>query len=139
MAKTLRDVMSGNPVTMHTGTTVLEAARRMRDDDIGDVLVVRDGTVGGIVTDRDIVVRVLAEGLDPQGVSVSQIMSDEVVCLSPDDSIERATEMMRDKAIRRIPIVEDGEPVGIVSIGDLAVAADGERALADISKAPANN
>ena len=139
MAKTLRDVMSTNPVTMHTGTTVLEAARRMRDDDIGDVLVVRDGTVGGIVTDRDIVVRVLAEGLDPQGVSVSQIMSDDVICLSPDDSLERATELMRKKAVRRIPVVEDGTPVGIVSIGDLAVEADGERALADISKAPANN
>ena len=139
MAKTLRDVMSGNPVTMHTGTTVLEAARKMRDDDIGDVLVLRDGTVGGIVTDRDIVVRVLAEGLDPQSVSVSQIMSDDVECLSPDDSLERATELMREKAIRRVPIVENGEPIGIVSIGDLAVEADGERALADISKAPANN
>ena len=139
MAKTLRDVMSSNPVTMHTGTTVLEAARRMRDDDIGDVLVLRDGVVGGIVTDRDIVVRVLAEGLDPQGVSVSQIMSEDVICLSPEDSLERATEVMRDKAVRRIPVVEDGHPVGIVSIGDLAVEADGEKALADISKAPANN
>ena len=139
MAKTLRDVMSSNPVTMHTGTTVLEAARKMRDDDIGDVLVLRDGTVGGIVTDRDIVVRVLAEGLDPQSVSVSQIMSDDVECLSPDDSLERATELMRKKAIRRIPVVEAGQPIGIVSIGDLAVEADGERALADISKAPANN
>jgi len=139
MGRTLRDVMSPRPVTMHTGTTVLEAARKMRDDDIGDVLVMRDGGVAGIVTDRDIVVRVLAEGLEPHSISVSQVMSEDPVCLSPDDSVDRATELMRSKAIRRIPVVEGGEPVGIVSIGDLAIDADGERALADISKAPANN
>ena len=139
MGRTLQDVMSRNPVTMHTGTTVLEAARKMRDDDIGDVIVLRDGEVGGIVTDRDIVVRVLAEGLDPQNVSVSQVMSDGVVCLSPTDTVERAIEVMKDHAIRRIPVVEGGEPVGVVSIGDLAIEAHGEKALADISAAPANN
>ena len=139
MGRTLRDVMSTNPVTLHTGTTVLEAARKMRDDDIGDVIVLRDGEVGGIVTDRDIVVRVLAEGLDPQNVAVSQVMSEGVVCLSPDDSVERATEVMKDHAIRRIPVVENGAPVGVVSLGDLAIEANGERALSDISSAPANN
>jgi len=139
MGRTLRDVMSPNPVTLHTGTTVLEAARKMRDDDIGDVIVLRDGEVGGIVTDRDIVVRVLAEGLDPQTVSVSQVMSEGVVCLEPNDTVERATEVMKDHAIRRVPVVEGGKPVGIVSIGDLAIEANGERALADISAAPANN
>lgn len=140
MGRTLQDVMSKNPVTMHTGTSVMDAARKMRDDDIGDVIVLRDGEVGGIVTDRDIVVRVLAEGLDPQMISIGQICTDDVVCLSPEDDVDRAVLVMKEHAIRRIPVVDGGgAPVGVVSIGDLAVEANGEQALADISAALPNN
>ena len=136
---TVQEVMTTDPVALDASETVGEAARRMKAEDIGDVIVVQDGRICGVVTDRDIVVRVLAEGLDPQTVSVSQVMSEGVVCLEPNDTVERATEVMKDHAIRRVPVVEGGKPVGIVSIGDLAIEANGERALADISAAPANN
>jgi CBS domain-containing protein len=95
--------------------------------------------VSGIVTDRDIVVRSLAEGRDPTTCRVSDVCSPDIVTLTPDDTIKRAVDLMKQKAIRRIPVVEDGRPVGIVSIGDLAIEANGEKALADISAAPANS
>ena len=139
MAKTLRDVMSTNPVTLPGTATVADAAARMRDDDIGDVIVLDGDRVAGIVTDRDIVLRAVAEGREARSTSVRDVCSSEVVTLSPDDDVTRATEIMKQKAIRRIPVVENGTPVGIVSIGDLAIEANGERALADISAAKPNN
>lgn len=137
--KTLRDVMSTNPVTLPASATLLDAAKRMRDDDIGDVIVLDGDRVAGIVTDRDIVVRAMAEGRDPQSCTVRDVCSSDVATLSPDDTIKRAVDLMKQKAIRRIPICEDNEAVGIVSIGDLAIEANGEKALADISAAPSNS
>jgi CBS domain-containing protein len=137
--KTLRDVMSGDPVTLPSSATVLEAAQCMRDRDIGDVIVMDGDRAAGIVTDRDIVVRAAAEGRDLSACLVRDVCSSEVATLSPDDSINRAVDLMKQQAIRRVPIVEDGRPVGIVSIGDLAIEANGEKALADISAAPANS
>ena len=139
MAKTLRDVMSTNPVTCPSDATVIEAARRMRDDDIGDVIVMEGDRVRGILTDRDIVVRAVAEAQSPSTTTLHQICTTDVVTLSPDDDVKRATEIMKQKAVRRIPVVEDGRPVGIVSIGDLAIESNGEKALADISAAKPNN
>ena len=139
MAKTLRDVMSTNPVTLPGTATVADAAARMRDDDIGDVIVLDGDGVAGIVTDRDIVLRGVGRGREARSTSVRDVCSSEVVTLSPDDDVTRATEIMKQKAIRRIPVVENGTPVGIVSIGDLAIEANGERALADISAAKPNN
>jgi len=139
MAKTLRDVMSTNPVTCPSDATVIEAARRMRDDDIGDVIVMEGDRVHGILTDRDIVVRAVAEAQSPSTTMLHQICTSDVVTLSPDDDVKRATELMKQKAVRRIPVVEDGRPIGIVSIGDLAIESDGEKALADISAAKPNN
>lgn len=137
--KTLREVMSTNPVTLPTTATVLEAARRMRDEDIGDVIVMDGDRVCGIVTDRDIVVRAMAEGRDPQSCTVADVCSKDLVTLSPDDTVRRATDLMKQKAIRRIPVCEDGRAVGVVSIGDLAIQSTGERALAGISAAEPNN
>ena len=139
MAKTLREVMSPNPVTVPSSATVLEAATCMRDSDIGDVIVLDGNRVAGIVTDRDIVVRAVAGGLDPASTTVRDICSGDVVTLSPDDEVKRAVEIMRSKAIRRIPVCEGGTAVGVVSIGDLAIEANGEKALADISAAAPNN
>jgi CBS domain-containing protein len=137
--KTLRDVMSAQPVTLSSAATVLEAARCMQERDIGDVVVMDGDRVSGIVTDRDIVIRAVAQGLDPSSCRVSDVCSGDVATLSPDDTIKRAVDLMKQKAIRRIPVVDDGRPVGIVSIGDLAIEANGEKALADISAAPANS
>jgi CBS domain-containing protein len=136
MAQSIREVMTPDPVTLPATATLEEAARCMKDEDIGDVLVVDNGVLRGIVTDRDIVIRGLAEGR--ASARLGDICSSELVALLPDDSVDDAVRLMREHAVRRLPVVEDGKPVGMVSIGDLAVERDRESALADISAAPAN-
>jgi CBS domain-containing protein len=139
MAERIRDVMTTNPETLPESTTVREAAEAMRANDIGDVVVVDDnGQLSGILTDRDIVVRVVAEGRDPGATRIGDIASRDLTAVSPDDPVDRAVQLMRDKAIRRLPAVDKGKPVGIVSIGDLALDRDPGSALADISAAPPN-
>ena len=138
MAQTIRDVMTTEPITISATSTVEEAARAMRDAGVGPVIVMDEEAVRGIVTDRDIAIRAVAEGRDPAGTTVGEICSEELVTLEPTDSVEDAIRLMREKAIRRIPVVESGRAVGIVSIGDLAVQFDPDSALADISVAPPN-
>jgi CBS domain-containing protein len=137
MAQTIREVMQPGPVCVTSRTSLREAAQIMRDQGIGDVLVVDDSTIKGIVTDRDVVVRGLAEGAAPDE-PVGRVCSSELVTIEPDDPVDRAVELMREQAIRRLPVVEKGKPVGIVSIGDLAMERDPDSALADISAAPTN-
>jgi signal-transduction protein with cAMP-binding, CBS, and nucleotidyltransferase domain len=139
MATAVREVMTKSPVTLQAMTPMQEAARRMRDEDIGAVIVMKDGQLCGVVTDRDIAVRGVAEGHVPAGTAIGQICSQELVCVEPDASIAEAVELMRTKAVRRLPVVEGGQPVGIVSIGDLAVDRDSGSALADISAADPNH
>jgi CBS domain-containing protein len=139
MTEYLRDVMTTNPETLPESTTVREAAETMRANDIGDVVIVDDnGAISGILTDRDIVVRVVAEGRDPRVTRIGDIGSRELTAASPDDPVDRAVQLMRERAIRRLPVVDKGKPVGIVSIGDLALDRDPDSALADISAAPPN-
>ena len=138
MAQYVREIMTQNPVTVQMRDTITAAARTMRDANIGDVVVLENGQVRGILTDRDIVVRALAEGRDPAQTAVGDICSRELTTLSPNDAIGNAVAVMRDKAIRRLPVVEEGRPVGIVSLGDLAVERDPESALGGISAAPPN-
>jgi CBS domain-containing protein len=139
MAQTVRELMTQNVVTLPRTAPLRDAARRMKDSDIGDVIVMDDGTMCGVVTDRDIVVRAIAEGMDPDSVQLEEICSHEVVSVSPDDSVDRAVQLMRERAVRRLPVVEGGAPVGIVSIGDLAIELDEHSGLADISAAESNN
>jgi CBS domain-containing protein len=138
MARYLRDIMTQRPVTVQTTDTVTAAARSMRDGNIGDVVVLEADRIQGILTDRDIVVRALAEGRDPTRTTVGEICSRELTTLSPTDAIRDAEKIMRDKAIRRLPVVEGGRPVGIVTLGDLAVERNPESALGGISAAPPN-
>lgn len=138
MARAVQEIMTSDPLTLTATATVVEAARAMRDEAIGDIIVERDGSIAGIVTDRDIVVRCIAEGNDPDEVRVGDICSGDLVTVAPDDDADRAVELMRRRAIRRLPVVDDGRAVGIVSIGDLAVERDEHSALADISEAPPN-
>jgi CBS domain-containing protein len=120
--------------------TVLEAARAMRDAEIGDVIVVNSqNTLKGIVTDRDIAVRSVAENRDPSQTTLLNICSESLTVLSPSDGISDAVRVMREHALRRLPVVDGGTPVGIVSLGDLAVFRDPDSVLADISAAPANH
>ena len=139
MAQRIREVMTASPKTCPATATVAEAAQFMRDRDVGDVLVERDGEVCGIVTDRDIVVRAIADGQDPTQATLGDICSRELTTLSPADSVDDAVRLMREKALRRLPIMEDDRLVGIVSIGDLAQEREPESALADISAAAPNS
>lgn len=131
--------MTPNPTVCPATTSLADAAKVMRDRDIGDVLVERDGKLCGVVTDRDIVVRGVAADVDPGAVRTGDICSRELATLSPTDSVRDAVALMRERALRRLPIVESGRPVGIVSLGDLAIERDADSALADISAAPANS
>ena len=138
MANTISEVMMPSPVTCGPDNRIQEAAELMRDRDIGDVVVVDGDEVRGIVTDRDLVVRALAAGHQPD-TPLGDVLSDRVVAVTPTTSVQQAAEIMAEQAIRRLPVVDDGRLVGIVSIGDLAISQDPRSALADISAAPGNS
>jgi signal-transduction protein with cAMP-binding, CBS, and nucleotidyltransferase domain len=139
MPQKIRDVMTIDPTTISVSATLVEAARAMRDQEIGDVVVLDDsGQLCGIVTDRDVAVRAVAEGRDPNSTSIGEICSRDVATVTPDDSIGDAVRLMSEKAVRRLPVIENGRVAGIVSLGDLAIEQDPDSALADISEAPAN-
>ena len=139
MHDNIRDVMSPRPKTLDADQTVAAAAQLMRGADIGDVLVVKsDDRLHGILTDRDIVVRVLAEGLDPDQTRVGDICSRVLTTVSPDDGVSHAVRVMREKAIRRLPVEAGGRVIGMLTIGDIAVERDVGFVLADISAAPPN-
>jgi CBS domain-containing protein len=139
MGQALRDVMSTRLVALPGDASVGEAARKMRERDIGNVLVVDDDKVTGIVTDRDIVVRAVAERDDIGGCSLHDVCTAELVTASPDDDVDTAVARMRESAVRRIAVVDDdGKPVGMFSLGDAALEKDSDSALGDISAATAN-
>jgi CBS domain-containing protein len=135
MGRTVEEIMTTNPRTVKVGDSARDAARVMSDDDIGDVVVVDDGQVTGIVTDRDIVVRAVAEGRDPESTTVGEIATTGVQAIEPEASVDDALRTMREHDIRRLPVVKNGGPVGIVSLGDLAVEREPDSTLADISAA----
>jgi CBS domain-containing protein len=135
---TVRELMTTGPVMMPGATDVAAAAKRMRTASIGDVLVVDGGELHGIVTDRDIVTRVVADGGDASATTLAEIASDPSHTVAPDDGLDRAVELLRTHAVRRIPVVDAGTPVGVLAIGDLAVALDADSALADLSASPAD-
>ena len=131
----IREVMTPNPKYVSPTDSIQNAARIMRDADTGAVPVVDNGRPIGIVTDRDIVVRAVAE--DGQlNRPVRDIVSGNVVCVTPDMSTHEAADLMSEHQIRRLPVVENGRPIGIVSLGDLALERDPDSCLSDISAAP---
>lgn len=136
---TVREVMTPDPLTLPADASVAEAARLMRDHDIGDVLVLTDGRVSGIVTDRDVAVRAVAEAADPESTTLADICSGGLVTVAPTDELHEAADLMREYSVRRVPVLEDERPVGILSIGDLAINVDPDSALAEISEDPPNN
>jgi len=135
----VRDVMTPNPVTVLPEMSVVEAASLMKDYGIGDVIVVRGRRLEGMLTDRDIALRVVGAELDPVTTTVDSACTREVVCASPFDTIEGALALMSERAVRRLPVLERGELVGIVTLGDLVVASDPLSVLADICQSPSNN
>ncbi|HEX6421014.1 MAG TPA: CBS domain-containing protein [Acidimicrobiales bacterium] len=137
MATTISEVMMPKPVTCRADEEIRAAAALMRERDIGDVVVVDGDEVRGIVTDRDLVVRALADGRQPE-TPLADVVSEGLVTVSPATSVQEAAEVMAEQAVRRLPVVDQGRLVGIVSIGDLAISQDPNSALADISAAPGN-
>ena len=141
MAQMVRDVMTPDPKTVESTLPVADAARHMRDEDVGAIIVLRDGSICGIVTDRDIAIRTVAERRDPMTTTVGEICSPHLVGLEPSASIGEAVKMMRDNAVRRLPVVAGSRPIGIVSLGDLVTQKEreGGKVLAGISAAPPNH
>jgi CBS domain-containing protein len=138
--QTVKDVMTTTVVYLPSETTIAEAARTMRERDIGDVVVADGPSLAGMVTDRDIVVRAVAERRDPDATTVGEIMTRDLVTVRPDDTIQQAALLMRDRAVRRLLVCDnDLGLVGVVSIGDLAERIDPDSVLGGISSADPNN
>ncbi|MEV0320927.1 CBS domain-containing protein [Streptomyces sp. NPDC050658] len=123
MAGFVRDVMTPGVVAVRPDASLVEAAQVMRAQDIGHVLVATDGqTLLGVLTDRDIALRAVADGADPLTVSAHAVCTTNPVVVAPDDAVSAAVRLMRENAVRRLPVVEDGLPVGMVFLGDLPAA-----------------
>ena len=136
---TVGEFMTTRLVTMDGNDTLIAAAQEMRDSAIGDVVVTDGDSVVGIVTDRDITVRGVAENMDPGTTRLSEITSRDVITVSQYDDAVSAADLMRTYAVRRLPVIDDGRLVGLVSMGDLAVEREPQSVLADISADDPNN
>src|SRR4051812_16913717 len=112
--QTVKDVMTTSVVYLPAETTLAEAARTMREQDIGDVVVADGQNLAGVVTDRDIVLRAVAENRDPDATTVGEIMTRDLVTVGPDDTIQQAALLMRDRAIRRLLVCDDAQ--GLVGV-----------------------
>ncbi|WP_020117176.1 CBS domain-containing protein [Streptomyces canus] len=138
MTQHVSDIMTSAPVTVEPQTSVTAVARITRDQDLGAVLVTDGDEPRGLVTDRDLVVSSLAEGGDPEQTTVAGARSDDLVTVTPEDDLDHAIELMREHDVRRLPVVDHGHAVGIVSLGDTAMERDPGSALGDISVARPN-
>lgn len=138
MQQTIADLMTRDPISCPPDAEIRTAAQLMRDHDTGNVVVTEGDRVRGIVTDRDIAVRAVADGKGPD-TPLSAVLSGDAVTIAPDDRVERAIDIMRQHAVRRIPVVDGGHLVGVISIGDLAIERDSDSALAAISAARENS
>ena len=118
----VKEIMTGHFETIQYDALLPAAARKMRDLNVGVLPIEEEGRVVGLVTDRDIVIRGLAEDRDPSSTAVRDIMTSELVCCSEDDTVEQAVRIMEDNQVRRLVVCNrDGTPIGIVSLGDIAV------------------
>jgi len=116
----VRDIMTARVVAMDVDSTVALVAKRMRDECVGSVIITRGGKMAGIVTDRQITHTVVADSRDASKVPVSDIMFIDFVPLEPDMDLLQAVRMQRELEMRRLPVVVDGVPIGIVSVSDVA-------------------
>jgi len=134
----VNEVMTPDPVCLDKNAPVRDAARAMRDENIGNVIITAGDRVFGILTDRDIVVRCVAEESDIEACTCGKVCSADVATIEPGASLEEAIQLMREHAIRRLIVTEGERPVGILSLGDLAQERDPDSVLGDISAAPPN-
>ena len=128
MGKSIREVMTSNPRTIEPSTPIVEAAKIMRDDDVGSLPIVEGDQLWGTITDRDITVRAVTEGRDPQGTTVGEIASRDLVTIDPQQDLDEGLKLMAKHQVRRLPVVEeDGRLVGIVAQADIAQIGDDAR------------
>jgi len=121
MGQRIRDIMTSNPSTVEPDKTVVDAARIMKQEDAGVVPVTENGRLTGMVTDRDIAIRVVAEGRDPQSTPVREVASKDLVTVDPQQDLDEALRLMAQHQVRRLPVVEeDGRLVGVVAQADVA-------------------
>ena len=120
MSTTVKDVMTSRPTSVASDETVVEAARRMLSEDVGSLPVVDGEKLVGMVTDRDLVLQVLARDLDPHKVPVSDVCSEEPVTATPEEPIDDALQRMASEQVRRLPVVQGGKLVGILAQADIA-------------------
>jgi CBS domain-containing protein len=123
----IRDLMTSNPATAQPSSTVAEVAQIMAQEDVGPVPIVDGGRLVGLVTDRDLVIRVIAEGRDPSSTTIGEIASADLVTVQPDTNLSEALQLMAQNQVRRLPVVEGDQLVGIVAQADVARAADEEQ------------
>ena len=123
----VRDAMTSDPRSIEASSSVADAAQLLRLEDVGSLPVVREGVLMGMLTDRDIVVRVVTEAKDPQSTSVGEIASREVESVAPDQDLEEALRLMARRQIRRLPVLEGDRLVGILAQADIAETAPAER------------
>ena len=141
MAKVARDIMTSDPTWIDANETVDKAARQLAQEDIGALPICENGKLTGVITDRDIVVKVIAEGQDPATIRVGDLAQGEAVTIGADDSIDELVRTMREHDVRRLPVIDGTDLVGVVAQADVAVEL-GDRAgelVADISASSSNN
>lgn len=136
---TVGQLMEARVVTVDAADPVHEAARRMRAADIGDVIVIERGRLQGVLTDRDIVVRVVAEDRDPEVTVCGQVSSRDVHSVTTSTPLAEALALMRRHALRRLPVLDDGRVTGVISLADIAIDRDPESVLASISGATSSD
>ena len=125
MGQNIRDIMTTNPSTIEPDQSVVEAAKIMKQEDAGVVPVTENGRLTGMVTDRDIAIRVVAEGKDPQSTAVREVASKNLVTIDPQQDLDEALRLMAKHQVRRLPVVEeDGRLVGVVAQADVAREGD---------------
>ena len=128
MGKRVHEAMSSDPVTINRTNTVVDAAKLMESADVGSVPVVDGGTPVGIVTDRDIAIRVVAQGRDPGQTQVGDIATDQPYYVHPDQDLDEALELMAYRKVRRLPVVDDGQLVGMLAQADVVHEAKDKKA-----------
>ena len=128
MGKRVSEAMTADPVTISRSNSVIEAARLMESADVGSVPVVDGGTPVGILTDRDIAIRVVAHGMDPSGTQVGEIATAQPYYVHPEQDLDEALELMAYRKVRRLPVVDDGQLVGMLAQADVVHEAKEKKA-----------
>lgn len=127
----VRDIMTTDVACAAPDTTLEEIATMMRDEDTGAIPIVDDEALVGIITDRDIVIRCIADGKDASECTAEDIITENLETIEPDDDVNEASQIMARRQIRRLPVVEDGRLVGMLSLGDIAVKHEDDRQAGD--------